>query len=324
MVSVKSTPTIAILLLMTVALLAGCISGEDEPQTDDSQNDSSEGLGTVAGSVFTVNLDAVENARVLLVQDGEGVAETSTDKNGAYTIRNVEPGDYLLQVSAVCCPESIKSVTVVEDEVVTEDLRLELYSSDDLKEPRVERFEWTGFLACTLRFLNPEGPHHDVNVFGVPGGVSGVNACGVVEIAAENATGDDFLKVWEIGPGAKTVVGGMAWDAPGAALGDQLSITMEVADRVNLPPRYTSEEGYSPVEFRVDAGQIIEEFDEEDDEGHDLHQYDFDNLEDSLEVMYRIFAGGDLNMVYQQKFTVYWDVYYWEEAPEDATAVPDL
>ncbi len=316
-------PFLALLLLVT-ALLAGCVSGDDPPENESPDDEPSAGLGTVTGSIFTVNLDPVENARVQLVQDGEGVAETSTDQSGAYTIRNVEPGDYRLQVSAVCCPETIRPVSVAEDDVVTVDLQLELYSSDDLQEPRVERFEWTGFLACTVRWLNPEGPHHDVNVFGIPGGVSGVNTCGVVEIVAENATGDDFLHVWEIGPGAKTVVGGMDWDAPGAALGDQLSIYMEVGGRPNLAPRYVSEEDFSPVEFRADAGAIIEEYDEEDDEGHDIHQYDFENLDDSLEVMYRIFAGGDVNLVYQQKFTVYWDVYYWEEAPEDATAVPDL
>ncbi len=320
----KSTHPLAIIVLLSVSLLSGCISGDDEPQTDDPEEIPSQGLGTVTGSIFTVNLDAVENARIQLVQDGEGVDEAMTDKNGAYTIRNVEPGDYRMQISAACCPEQVRPVTVVADDVVNEDVQLEVYSSDDLQEPRVERLDWTGFLACTLRFTNPEGPHHDVNVLGVPGGVSGVNACGVVEIGAENATGDDFLKVWEASPGLKSVVGALSWDAPGAALGDQLSITMEVGGRPNLEPRYVNEEGYSPVEFRADAGDVVAEFDEEDDEGHDIHQYDFDNLESDVELMFRIFAGGDLNVVYQQQFTVYWDLYYWEEAPEGASALPDL
>ncbi len=298
-------PHRAAILLFVVSLLAGCIGGDDPPETTDPNEDASEGLGTISGKILTVNLDAVTNGRVQLAKDKEGVASTTTDEDGRYQINNVEPGDYRLQASGACCKENVKRISVAEDEEVSVDMQLEPFSSDDLQEPRVERHEWTGFLACTVR-----------------AGL-GANVCGIVEIAAENATDDDFLHAWKIGPGLETVVGGMVWEAPGASLGDELVILMEVFERSNAAPEYTRKDGPSPQEFRVESGFVEDNYDEENDDGHNIHQYDFKNVEEELELQYRIFAGGDVNLVYQQQFTVHWQLYYWEAAPEDASALPD-
>lgn len=306
MVSVTSAHYYAIPLLLIAALLTGCVSGDDPPETEGPDEQGSEaGLGTITGKVLTVNLDAVANGRVQLVENGEGVAETTTDDEGRYTITNIEPGDYRIQASGTCCKEEVRAVSVVADEDVNLDLQLEVYSSDDLQEPREERYEWTGFLACNVR------------------AALGANVCGIVELVADNATDDDFLREWTIGPGLETVVGGMTWDSPGASLGDELVLLMEVAGRSNSAPQYTRQDGPSPVEFRVDSGHVEDNYDEEDDEGHNLHQYDFKNVEEELELQYRVFAGGDVNVVYQQQFTIHWKLYYWEAAPEDASALPD-
>lgn len=316
--------TLTVGFLVLSALLAGCLQGDDTDLVDDGDSDvSAQGLGTVRGTIITVNLEPVEGATIQLVKDSDLVADSATDAQGDFRITDVEPGDYRLQVTSPCCRENVRPVTVVADDVVSVNLQMELFSDDDLERPRVERHEWTGFLACTLSFYNPPGPHHGENVGGVPLGVSGVNACGLVEIVAEGATDDDFLRVFEIQRGLKTIVGGMEWRAPGASLGDELSISMEINGRPNQAPRYTSAVGESPVEFRAEAGFVEETYDEEID-GHNIHQYDFNNVEGPLELMYRIFASGDANFVYQQQVTVHWDLYYWEEAPEDATALPDL
>lgn len=309
--------------LVLIALLAGCLQGDEPTPEDDGESDVSEaGLGTVRGTVITVNLEPVEGATVRLAEDSELLADSTTDADGDFMITDVEPGDYRLQVTSACCREAVRPVTVVADDIVSENIQLDIFSDDDLELPRVEPYEWTGFLACTLSFMNPDGPHQGENVGGVPLGVTGVNVCGLVEILAEDATGDDFLHTFEVKEGLRTIVGGMSWRAPGAALGDELSISMEVDGRPNLAPRFASAAGESPVEFRADAGYVEETYDEEV-EGHDIHQYEFNNIESPLELMYRIFASGDANFVYQQQVTVYWDLYYWEEAPEDATALPD-
>lgn len=299
-------------LMFMAALLAGCVTGDDvEAPGEEDDVPVEQGMGSIRGTILTVNLDSVEGAQVRLVQDDEPVTQTSTDADGSYRIDNVEPGDYRLQVTAVCCRENVAMVAVMEGETTTADLQLEPWTDDDLERPRIERYEWTGFLSCTVR------------------AVAGADVCAIIEIAGnevghENATDNDFLYVWEIRRGLKTVVGGMQWQAPGASLGDELALLMEVADRPNAPPLYTRQDGPSPLEWRVEAGYVEANFDEEDGSGHNIHQYDFNNIEDSQELMYRIFAGGLVNVVYQQQFTVYWDLYYWAPAPPGASALPDV
>lgn len=300
---------LAVASLFVVALFAGCLSGEDV-ETDEENGDGAEpqeGLGSIRGTIVTINLEPIEEARVQLVKDSELVAEATTDAQGEYKINNIEPGDYRFQVTAPCCREYAQGVEVKEDELGSVSAQLDPFTEDDLQLGRVEKLEWTGFLACTLRWPT--------------GGVvpySGVNACGAAEIVAPGATDDDFLHVWEIQEGLKSVVGGMSWRAPGAALGDELALYMEVNGRPNQQPRYTYVEGQSPLEWRVDAGWVVENV-----ENEDLHRYDFNNIEGTEELMFRIFAGGDVNVVYQQQFTAYWDLYYWEAAPEGATSLPD-
>jgi hypothetical protein len=309
-----------ILALLLGTLLAGCLGGDEILRNEGPLMGPDAGTGTVTGSIFTVDLLPTIAAQVRLVQDVEVAAETTTDPQGRYTLRNVEPGEYRLQVLAACCREYVRAVTVTADEVTNADLQLEPWTEDDLQIPRVERYEWTGFLACTLRFYNPPGPHHDLTINGVPGSFSGANVCAFVP---GNATGDDFRHVFEIKPGLETLVGAMEWRAPGAALGEELALFLEVHQRAHQPPLYAAPSGHSPLQFRVDAGYVIEEY-EEVIEDHDIHQYDFRNIEDNLELWFRVFAEGMVNIVYQQAFTVYWDLYYWERAPDDASALPDL
>lgn len=278
--------------------MAGCIGGDDvEPASgDEDQNGPEEGLGSLTGTVVTTSLEPVENARVNLVADGELATEGSTDEEGQYSVNNIEPGEYRVQITAPCCREHAQGISIEEDETAEVNVQLEPFSSDDLQQPYVEQFEWTGFLACNLR------------------AGAGANVC---SLAGDPSGDDDFIHYWEIREGVQSVVTGMVWDSPGASLGDELVLIFEVSGRSNSDPTYDRGDGPSPLEIRADAGDVIAEYDEE------IHEYDFENVEDSLELQYRVFAGGTLNVVYQQQFTVYWDVYYWEAAPEDASAVPD-
>lgn len=306
--------SIPLVFLIASSLLGGCLdAGEPDPSgLLKGPGGPHKGTAVVTGTVFTADLEPIAQASVRLLLDGGPVTEALTDPTGSYELLDLAPGEYRLEVAAACCKKDVHVVEVAADDVAQVDLRLEPYSSDDNQVPRVEHHEWRGFLACTFRW--PTG-----GVSPVPG----FNVCGAVELAAPNSTGDDFLRRWEIGPGLETVVGAMQWQAPGAALGDELSLYLEVSGRPLEPPLYVAEQGRSPIEFRSDAGDVIERYEEEVD-GENIHQYDFNNVEESLELMYRVFAGGDLNVVYQQRFTLYWDLHYWEPAPEGATALPDL
>lgn len=306
---------LVVVVLLSAGLLTGCFGAEDPPPQDDpgapQEEVSQEGFGTLKGTILTTDIEPVEDARVQVVEDTSVIAETTTPESGKYTITNIPPGHYRLHITSSCCKEHAQGVTIVEDEAVEVSVQLEPFSADDLQEGYVEQYEWTGFLECSVAYAGDE-----------------LNVCGIAWIIPRllgiNETDDDFLHRWEVRPGVESVVGGMSWSNPAPASGDELSLFFEVSgmpnngeDSPDADPSYARVNGASPLEFRADAGELVEYYDEE------AHAYDFQNLEEELEVMFRVFASGDANVVYQQQFTVYWDVYYWEGAPEDATALPD-
>lgn len=245
-----------------------------------------EDTGAITGRVLTEDLGEVENARVALVADGELAAEATSQDDGSYSLNNVEPGEYRLQITAPCCREHVQGVEATAGEESRVDVQLVRFTAADLQEPYMEKRDWTGFISCSLR-----------------AGV-GLALCSVVD------PNEDFLHEWEIEEGAETVVGAMQWGSPGAGLGSEMVLTYEVAGAHNENPNYARTDGPSPQEFRVDAGERGDE-------------NDYENIEGTLEQQFRIFAGGTVNVVYQLEFTVYWHIYYFEAAPEGASAVPD-
>lgn len=162
-------------------------------------------------------------------------------------------------------------------------------SQDLIEDPVVEHHEWNGFLSCSVQ--TPE---------------LGFNACSALGVDPN----DDFLHAWTVDENLESVVGAMVWDQGTANVNGDLLLLMEAEGMHGLHPQYARVEGLSPLEWRVDAGDVGDE-------------YDFENVSGSMGLQYRVFAGGELNVVYQQPFTVYWDLYYLLPAPDDASALPD-
>lgn len=133
--------------------------------------------------------------------------------------------------------------------------------------------------------------------FGVLGGVS--YNCG--GFSSNNDRAHDF----EVSEGLKTIVVAMAWDSANTNLNDGM-----IVDLMRGNDRLGEGIGESPIEYRVDA----------DGEGGN----DFENIEDTWDLEWLVWAGGTANVIYEQTFTVYWHEYYWEHAPEGASALPDL
>lgn len=298
-------------LAATMAILAGCLqldgsSHDPLGETWDPPLEPTPGHSLLKGTVLTRDLDPVEGAQIVLKTDTKTLVSTKTDTQGTYLVNGVPPGRHLLEIQADCCGTETHVIELGPDERATLNAILEPSTDPQKQKPFIISDEWTGFLACTARWIDPYGL-----------APSGFNACGGVDLVLDNATDDDFLHRWTVQEGLRSVVGAMTWQSPGAALGDELAIFLEVSGRPGYDPRYAEAEGRSPLEFRADAGSVEENHDEE------IHEYDFNNINETLELMYRVFAGGDLNIVYQQKFTVHWDLYYWEPAPPDATALRD-
>lgn len=279
-----------IALLVSTALLAGCLGGDDDPDTGSETNDGgSEDLGSIAGRILTVDLEQIANANVALVDGSDLIADTRTDEEGKYSIASIEPGEYRLQASAACCRESVQGVTINAGEETSIDLQLDRFTEADLQQPFVEEHEWEGFMAC-----------------GVGSPVVVASPCGDVD---EN---DDFLLNWELKAGVQEVVIGVSWDASGGVMGEEFYVAMEIAGcgaGCSSANTYGSGEGPSPLLFNAP------------NPGGDN---DYNDIEDTAAVQFRVFPAFAPDVYYQQPFTVHYHVFYHEGAPEGYDPIPDL
>lgn len=98
------------LLLLTVI---GCETTE-KPLTDIKEAESTTGIVRV----IVQSEDGV-NVRIHLIQDGKEIQRTEGD--GRFTLRNLDPGEYILRITAKGFRETERNVTVTAGETVTLD-----------------------------------------------------------------------------------------------------------------------------------------------------------------------------------------------------------
>lgn len=279
--------------LLLVTLFAGCLGGDDEPAPQGGDpSEPEDGTGSVEGRVFTEDLNEVADARISLVADGELLEETRSAEDGRYEILNVEPGEYRIQITAPCCREHVQGIEVVEGETVKVEVQLTLFSSDDLQEPYVEPYEWSGFMACGYVLLVLAG-----------------DACSDVDDQS------DRTLPFQIEPGLETVTAGLMWGSPGVA-GDRLQYGFardpcEGTTCTTPTDYYAYASGESPVLLRADAG---------DENGGQS----FADIEETKDVQMRVFPEFyNVNVFYQQEFTIHYQLHYHQRAPEEYNPLPD-
>lgn len=279
------------LILILGAALAGCLGGDDAQPTgnDDDDGTPAEGTGTITGRVLTSDLSEIEGANVALVDDGELVADTQSDETGEYRLENIEPGQYRLQVGAVCCREGVQGVEVVEGETVTVDMQLDRFTAADLKEPFVEEFDWTGFLAC------------------------GAGAVGVTTNPCFLDESSDNVHEFQVEEGINALAFGMTWESAGGIFGEDLYVTLENndCDATECSYEYGELEGPDPLSMVINNGDISDD------------EWTWDKVEEPRELQFRVFPSFEVAVVYQQAFTVHWHVFHNQEAPGDYTPIPD-
>lgn len=283
-------PYLVWLFLLSVSF-AGCIGdGGDDPQGDgNGQGAGSENLGVLEGQVIDVDLNQLEGAQVSLVQDESLVEETRSGEDGRYRIEQIEPGDYRVQFTAPCCREFVQQVAIAAGEAVEVSARLEPYTQAELGEPYIDTSgEWTGFLACGF------------------GAGETVNPC-AVDPSSDNVHG------WVVEEGVEGVAITVDWDPAGGVLGTGLEVLIENDGcyRVECSHRYEVLDGPPPLQTVINSADI----DEED--------WRWDQVEGKRDLQFRVFPSSEPNVVYQQEFTVYWDVFYFQEAPADHDPSPD-
>lgn len=287
---VASLRVLWLALLFLIAGLAGCFGGDDDPEVGDGEDENDEDKGRIEGEVVAEdNLDPIRSATVNLVEGGELVSNVTTEADGSFVMRNVEPGTYRIQVSATCCREGIASVTVEAGETHTVNFRLQRHGEVIIRTPFLDRDgEWEGLISCAAAATgqnpmfpgpcqtDPNHSHRHIEVFGA---------------------------------GVKTITFFMEWDPAGVAGGDNLRFT---ASNLNAGLHTFGEvEGSSPLELQVHNSEIEEDGNR------------FDAFEAGWVARLQVEPVSDLvDVVYQQPFTVYYHVHYWEEGDPGYSAAP--
>lgn len=303
------------LTLCLVALtLAGCIGEETTPTNTDGTDSANatatatDDTGAIEGKVFDDDLEKVVGASVALVQGPDLAATAETDDTGRYVLNGIAPGNYRLQVSAICCKNVLRNVDVTAGSVQTIDLSLEKLSNDDLKLPYESSDEWAGFYSCGV---SVRGPDHGIE--GAPRGLFAA-ACSLADETPLEDPNQDFLKEFNVSRGLKTLYVAMDWQPVGGVSGEKFLIEIGNEDCVfnSCSYEYAVPAGPPPLIVRIDNDDITED------------EWKWDAIEDQRTLQYRVFpTTDDAGVVYQQPFTVYTHQFYWEEAPESFNPLPD-
>ncbi len=156
---------------------AGCIGESDDAPPQDTEVDAGSDtgpapaaaptptLGSVVGTVVDMELVPIPGAFVVLAAEGPERA-ARTDDAGRYTINDIAPGRWPLQVSGLGWETVLASAEVVAGAVTTVDFQLEEFWAPD---PFSVRFETRGFMAYGAATYNGElaaapdlgDPNHD-------------------------------------------------------------------------------------------------------------------------------------------------------------------
>jgi hypothetical protein len=165
---------------------------------------------------------------------------------------------------------------------------------------QVEKNEWDGYLSCSAR--NPGTPSFSMANC-APWDVAGVLGP------------HESSHVTEAKPGLKTIVVAMVWE-PGT-YARQPYLQHDIF--VNIPNEEVTGQNYT---FREEAAESGLEYRLDVDPSKP--SLDWDSATGPIPIEFRISAGsaGEMNLVLQQPFTVYYHLFYGKRAPKKHSALP--
>lgn len=304
-----------LLVLLTAVLMAsvgvaGCISGDDAPAATDDEQVAEEAVateqfGAITGQALDQSLEPVIGGDISLSKNGEILRNTKTDKAGRYTLNEVAPGSYVLRIAALGYAAGQRQVDVLANQITDASLQVDKLSSIELGLPYIVEDEIGGFLAC--------GAGLALVPVGTPGVESGVNPraspCGSVD---EN---DAFLFPLGIDQGLQEMVIGMTWKPAGGLFGTELNINVEIdgcGATCEEVETYADVTGPPDILFQLREEDVPVEL-------------AFSEINGTKAIQFRIFPGPTQtpNLIYQQSYTIYYELYYNQFAPEDRNPIPD-
>jgi hypothetical protein len=301
-------PLLAVPLVLLVAF-AGCASsgGTDEPGSDEFQDldvQATETTGVILGVVVDESITPIADATVVLQGTG-GDKTATTDAQGRFAFGDLQPGTYLLKVSApqyLSAQSSAEAVAGLADPPVVRVLLTRLFTQD----PYAELIKFDGYLACAYAYGVSSTCVNDYTR--LAGAVPGCEG-GCLRDYNVSQTGGNIREFrTNIGPGWQTLVMEMYWEpSTGEPVSKgTLGMTISYFTRTSTGHWYATCDGASPVRCQIDVGEPGPNQSEEPElippEG--------------LEDLFVLFGAGDEDVAVNQGFQFFQTNFYYAIPPD--------
>ncbi len=303
--------------ILMIAALSGCVAEgttaavaapEAQPAEFDETN------GGIEGLVHDDNLLPVQNAIVALGDLPE--IQTTTDEAGRFSLSHVPAGQHPLYVSALGFNSAGKSIEVASGVVTQVDIILVLIP---IETPFYEIKTQSGLFGCGMSWRPP-------TVY------QGVAVCGALEEVGDPTNADNFLLVWETTGPVEAWSAGVfetVWTS-NQAFGSSLSINWEANGCANVAAaRFARTAGHSPLRGRLAGEEFAEKMDNVTGEScNGNNECSFEECK----LMTRVFSSpetlgtaspADVGFTFQQVFHQYLTEFYYDDGPEQFSAVVD-
>lgn len=326
--------TSVVLVLLSTAMLAGCVSDapeakEEVPQATAAQVDESN--GALVGTIINEEGLPVSGAAIGLIETG---VTTSSDDSGQYTMNGIEPGEYSVQAALVGFEPGVKRVTIIAGEISQANFQLSAIAVDI---PHYVSDQQFGNIQCSVTIF-PGFPMSGI-VAGSDGWYSSLQACGLLEDAqaANPLPPSKFDLRFPVPAGTHEFVVEQVWQSTQAA-GNGLSIGAEDPGAVNDGESYGSATGLSPLYLYVGNEKLL----------NVTGAQGIDPAEDDFIVQTRTFSTAnttnqdlpadipeipvfgapnnqkiDAGLAFDQRFEVWITAFVGMERPDGFSALPD-
>lgn len=248
----KRGPSTVVLLLLA-ALFAGCVSSEsaapdagaNQAPPTASAAEFDETTGAITGIVTNDEAAPLPGAVVGLLG---AEMTTLTAQDGRYTLSNLEPGQYTVNVAVLGYQSAARLVTVLAGEQVQANFLLVAVPID---EPFYESQQQLGNIQCSVTFF----PGVPLTGFIAPGWYTGVQVCGVVGVPTLPPS--KFILTFNVTQGTEEILLEMKWEST-QVLGSGLSIIVEHPNGVNNgQPIFGSKAGKSPLVVYANRTKVL-------------------------------------------------------------------
>ncbi|MFA5943482.1 MAG: carboxypeptidase-like regulatory domain-containing protein [Candidatus Thermoplasmatota archaeon] len=301
---------LAIPLVLLVAL-AGCSGGAQTETTPDAADDfadlgvqASATTGVLLGVVVDEAIRPVKGASVTLTPAG-GSDSAVTDEQGRFAFGDLEPGTYILKVTASQYTGAQSSAEVqagLEDPPVVRIQLQRLFTQD----PYAELIKFDGYIACAYAAgVSSTCVNDYTRLAGVVPGCEG--GC-LRDYNVSQAGGNIREFRTNIGPGWQALVMEMYWEpSTGPPSSGTLGMTISYFTRTSTGHWYATGDGPSPLRVQIDVGVV----------GPNQQEEPTLIPPEGLQDLFVLFGAGTGDVAANQPFQFFQTNFYYAIPPAD-------